>query len=428
MSGETSRALFARAQKRIPGGVNSPARAFARVGGEPFFVARGDGARLFDADGRALVDFVNSWGAAIVGHARAEVLRAVEAALAGGLGFGCPTAIEVEFAETIAAWRPEIEMSRAVTSGTEATMSAIRVARGFTGRDLLIKFAGGYHGHADSLLVAAGSGALTLGAPSSAGVPAGAARDTLVLPYNDAQAAAAAFAEYGDKIAAVIVEPVAGNMNMIAPRADFLPALRAHCDAAGAVLIFDEVMTGFRIASGGAAALFGVRPDLVCLGKVAGGGLPLAVFGGRREVMSALSPLGAVYQAGTLAGNPVCLAAGLATLKIAAQAGFYERLSALSAALTAGLEDAAQAAKIDFCARALGGMFGLHFRATPPDNLAEAEDIDEERFRGFFAGMLRRGFYFAPSPFEAGFVGDAHTPEDIEKTVAAARETFAEIA
>ena len=260
MSGETSRALFARAQKRIPGGVNSPARAFARVGGEPFFVARGDGARLFDADGRALIDFVNSWGAAIVGHARAEVLRAVEAALAGGLGFGCPTAIEVEFAETIAAWRPEIEMSRAVTSGTEATMSAIRVARGFTGRDLLIKFAGGYHGHADSLLVAAGSGALTLGAPSSAGVPAGAARDTLVLPYNDAQAAAAAFAEFGGKIAAVIVEPVAGNMNMIAPRADFLPALRAHCDAAGAVLIFDEVMTGFRIAPGGRRRFLAFAP------------------------------------------------------------------------------------------------------------------------------------------------------------------------
>lgn len=419
--------LFQHAQLIIPGGVNSPVRAFKSVGGTPLFFQRGKGALVWDADGNCYIDYVGSWGPLIAGHAHPEVLRAVEQAAARGLSFGAPTEIEVDMADLLCKLVPSIEQVRLVSSGTEATMSAIRLARGFTGRSKIIKFEGCYHGHADSLLVKAGSGALTFGQPSSAGVPAETAAHTLVLDYNSEAALAQAFEREGRDIAAVIVEPVAGNMNLIAPQAGFLAALRKLCSAYGSVLIFDEVMTGFRVALGGAQQLYGIKPDLTTLGKVIGGGLPVAAFGGRRDIMQCLAPLGPVYQAGTLSGNPVALAAGMATLKIIQAPGFFDRLSATARALCAGLTAAAGARGIPFCADSVGGMFGLYFRASPPASYAEVMQCDREMFNRFFHAMLARGIYFAPSAYEAGFVCAAHGNVEIEKTLDAANQAFAEI-
>ena len=428
MSTSRSAELFARACRRIPGGVNSPVRAFRAVGGEPRFIARGEGAYLTDADGNRYVDYVCSWGAQLVGHAHPQVTAAVADAAAAGLGFGAPTESECLFAELLTEALPAMEMVRAVSSGTEATMSAIRTARGFTGRDRVLKFAGCYHGHADMLLVAAGSGALTLGIPSSAGVPANAVANTAVLPYNDSAALEAYFAAHGDATAAVIIEPIAGNMNLICAEDEFLRTLRALCDKHGAVLIFDEVMSGFRVAAGGAQALTGVTPDMTCLGKVVGGGLNVAAFGGRRDIMETLAPLGAVYQAGTLSGNPLALAAGLATLKIILSDGFYEKLTARAVEVTEALTAAAQNADVPFCAKSVGGMLGLYFAATPPTTLAEVEQCDIEKFRKFFHAMLARGVYLAPSAFEANFISAAHDEETTAKTQEAATAAFAEIA
>lgn len=422
-----SPALFERSKRVIPGGVNSPVRAFYGVGGVPRFFVRGDGAHLYDVEGRRYVDYVCSWGAMIVGHARREVVAKVQQAAAHGLGFGAPGEIECRFAETLCAAVPSMEMVRAVNSGTEATMSAIRAARGWSGRDILIKFGGCYHGHADALLVAAGSGALTLGKPSSAGVPAGTAADTLVLPYNDAQAVADIFAGRGDEIAAVIVEPVAGNMNMVRGTADFLQTLRGMTEKHGTALIFDEVMSGFRVARGGAQELFNITPDLTCLGKVIGGGLGVAAFGGRREIMQKLAPLGDVYQAGTLAGNPVSLAAGLATLEIVLKDGFFTTLGKTGEALAAALNNAAQQHGAPFCADCTGGMLGFYFRPTAPANFAEVNECDTGLFRKFFHAMLARGVYLAPSAFEAGFISSAHGESEIAATRSAAEESFAEI-
>lgn len=419
--------LFQHAQLIIPGGVNSPVRAFKSVGGTPLFFQRGKGALVWDADGNCYIDYVGSWGPLIVGHAHPEVLRAVEQAAARGLSFGAPTETEVDMADLLCRLVPSIEQVRLVSSGTEATMSAIRLARGFTGRSKIIKFEGCYHGHADSLLVKAGSGALTFGQPSSAGVPAETAAHTLVLDYNSEAALAQAFEREGRDIAAVIVEPVAGNMNLITPQAGFLTALRKLCSAYGSVLIFDEVMTGFRVALGGAQQLYGIKPDLTTLGKVIGGGLPVAAFGGRRDIMQCLAPLGPVYQAGTLSGNPVALAAGMATLKIIQAPGFFDRLSATARALCAGLTAAAGARGIPFCADSVGGMFGLYFRASPPASYAEVMQCDREMFNRFFHAMLARGVYFAPSAYEAGFVCAAHGNAEIEKTLDAANQAFAEI-
>jgi glutamate-1-semialdehyde 2,1-aminomutase len=419
--------LFQHAQLTIPGGVNSPVRAFKSVGGTPLFFQRGKGALVWDADGNCYIDYVGSWGPLIVGHAHPEVLRAVEQAAAKGLSFGAPTEAEVEMADLLCRLVPSIEQVRLVSSGTEATMSAIRLARGFTGRSKIIKFEGCYHGHADSLLVKAGSGALTFGQPSSAGVPAETAAHTLVLDYNNEAALARAFEREGHDIAAVIVEPVAGNMNLIAPQAGFLAALRKLCSEYGSVLIFDEVMTGFRVALGGAQQLYGIRPDLTTLGKVIGGGLPVAAFGGRRDIMQCLAPLGPVYQAGTLSGNPVALAAGMATLKIIQAPGFFDRLGATARALCAGLTAAACARGVAFCADSIGGMFGLYFRAAPPASYAEVMQCDREMFNRFFHAMLAHGVYFAPSAYEAGFVCAAHGNAEIEKTLDAANKAFAEI-
>jgi glutamate-1-semialdehyde 2,1-aminomutase len=419
--------LFQHAQLTIPGGVNSPVRAFKSVGGTPLFFQRGKGALVWDADGNCYIDYVGSWGPLIAGHAHPEVLRAVEQAAAKGLSFGAPTEAEVEMADLICKLVPSIEQVRLVSSGTEATMSAIRLARGFTGRSKIIKFEGCYHGHADSLLVKAGSGALTFGQPSSAGVPAETAAHTLVLDYNNEAALARAFEREGHDIAAVIVEPVAGNMNLIAPQAGFLAALRKLCSEYGSVLIFDEVMTGFRVALGGAQQLYGIRPDLTTLGKVIGGGLPVAAFGGRRDIMQCLAPLGPVYQAGTLSGNPVALAAGMATLKIIQAPGFFDRLGATARALCAGLTAAACARGVAFCADSIGGMFGLYFRAAPPASYAEVMQCDREMFNRFFHAMLAHGVYFAPSAYEAGFVCAAHGNAEIEKTLDAANKAFAEI-
>ena len=423
-----SAAWLKRSCNVIPGGVNSPARAFNGVGGEPVFFASGDGAYLTDLDGNRYADYVCSWGAAIVGHARPEVLAAARRAMENGLGFGAPTDTECVFAETLREAMPSLAMIRAVNSGTEATMSAIRIARGFTGRDLLIKFNGCYHGHSDSLLVAAGSGALTLGKPSSAGVPAATAAATLSLPYNDSQAIADAFAKHGDSIAAVIVEPIAGNMNMVPADLDFLKTLRGLTEKHGAVLIFDEVMSGFRVARGGAQAIFNIAPDLTCLGKVVGGGLGVAAVGGRRDIMQTLAPLGDVYQAGTLSGNPVALAAGLASLQIALADGFYEKLNDVGARLTSTLSAAAAKHGAPFSAASLGGMLGFYFRPSPPANFAEVQECDLALFAKFFHHMLARGIYIAPSAFEAGFIGDAHGEKEVADFVAAADEFFSEIA
>ena len=419
--------LFTAAQAVTPGGVNSPVRAFRSVGGTPRFFARGSGARAWDADGKAYIDYVGSWGPLILGHAHPAVVRAVQAAAAKGLSFGAPTEAEVELATLLCQRVPGVEQIRLVSSGTEATMSAIRLARGFTGRSKIVKFEGCYHGHADSLLVKAGSGALTFGNPSSAGVPPETAAHTLVLDYNDAAMLEAAFARDGDQIACIIVEPVAGNMNLVAPKREFLDACRALCTRYGSVLIFDEVMTGFRVGPAGAQGLFGITADLVTLGKVIGGGMPLGAFGGRRDIMQSIAPLGPVYQAGTLSGNPVAVAAGLATLEHIAAAGFYEKLSAQTRSLVEGLSAAAAECGVVFSAQSVGGMFGIYFRAQPPQSYAEVMQCDAPAFNRFFHAMLEDGIYLAPSAFEAGFVSAAHGEAEIAATVAAARKYFASV-
>ena len=420
-----SQKLFNHAQLLIPGGVNSPVRAFRSVGGTPLFIQRGRGAQIWDADGNVYVDYVGSWGPLIAGHAHPEVIKAVQQVAERGLSFGAPTEAELEMASLLVKLVPSLEMVRLVSSGTEATMSAIRVARGFTGRSKIVKFEGCYHGHSDALLVKAGSGALTFGQPSSAGVPPETAAHTLVLDFNDEATLAAAFAREGDEIAAVIVEPVVGNANLIAPKPGFLQLLRALCSQHGTLLIFDEVMTGFRVALGGAQALYGIKPDITTLGKVIGGGMPLGAFGGRRDIMQCVAPLGPVYQAGTLSGNPVAVAAGLATLRVVQTAGFYDKLSATASALCKGLSEAAAAHQIAFSAQHVGGMFGLYFRASPPQTYAEVMACDKQRFNQFFHSMLAEGVYLAPSAYEAGFVSSAHTTADISKTVAAADKAFA---
>ena len=420
--------LFARAQKTIPGGVSSPVRAFRSVGGTPRFFARGAGASVWDADGKRYLDYVGSWGPLILGHADPDVVAAVQQAAARGLSFGAPTEAEIQLAELLVKLVPSMEMVRLVSSGTEATMSAIRLARGFTGRDLIVKFEGCYHGHADSLLVKAGSGALTFGNPSSDGVPADLARDTLVLDYNEPHELARVFHERGRDIACIIVEPVAGNMNLIVPRPEFLAAMRKLCDEYGSVLIFDEVMTGFRVALESAQGLYGICPDLSTFGKVVGGGMPLGAFGGRREIMQKVAPLGPVYQAGTLSGNPLSVAAGLATLKKVQARGFYDVLAAKTKNLTAGLAAAAAKAGIAFSAQSVGGMFGLYFAAGCPATYAEVMAADKAAFNRFFHAMLEKGVYLAPSAFEAGFVSAAHSDADIAATVAAAAAAFAEMA
>ncbi len=416
--------LFERAKACIPAGVNSPVRAFRSVGGTPRFFVRGEGAYLWDADGTRFLDYVGSWGPAIVGHAHPAVVRAVQERAALGLSFGAPTELEVEFAETLCRLLPSMEMVRLVSSGTEATMTAIRLARGYTGRDKIIKFEGCYHGHADSLLVKAGSGALTFGQPSSAGVPADVVAHTLVLTYNDLDGVAEAFRQMPDQIAGIIVEPVAGNMNLIKPAPGFLEGLRKLCDEYGAVLIFDEVMTGFRVHPRGVQGLMGITPDLTTLGKVIGGGMPVGAFGGRREIMEKIAPLGPVYQAGTLSGNPVAVAAGLATLKLVSQPGFAAQIEKTTRALVDGLTEEAKRAKVPFSAQSVGSMFGIYFRDQVPQSFAEVMTSDKDRFNTFFHAMLTRGVYLAPSAFEAGFVSAAHGPEQLEATLAAARESL----
>lgn len=422
----SNHALFSQAQQHIPGGVNSPVRAFNGVGGEPIFFREGKGAWITDEEGKRYIDYIGSWGPMILGHADANVISAVQTAAAKGLGFGAPTSIEIEMAETLCRLVPSMELVRMVSSGTEATMSAIRLARGFTGRDKIVKFEGCYHGHADSLLVKAGSGALTLGEPSSAGVPASLAEHTLTLNYNNLDSVRECFAELADQIACIIVEPVAGNMNCIPPQDGFLQGLREICDQSGAVLIFDEVMTGFRVALGGAQQYYNVTPDLTTLGKIVGGGLPVGAFGGKREVMECIAPLGPVYQAGTLSGNPVAMAAGLATLAGIQTPDFHAKLSATTKKLVSGLKERADKAGIAFTTNQVGGMFGLFF--TDEDEVTHFEQVvacDQERFKKFFHGMLEQGIYLAPSSYEAGFVSAAHGDTEIQATLDAAEKVFA---
>ncbi len=420
--------LFDEARKVIAGGVNSPVRAFAGVGGEPIFIKSANGAWLETEDGRRLIDYVGSWGPMILGHSHPDVLDAVVRAAKSGLSFGAPCVLETRIASRICELMPSIERLRMVSSGTEATMSAIRLARGYTGRDKIIKFEGCYHGHSDSLLIKAGSGALTLGVPSSPGVPAGLAEHTITLPYNDTAAVQKVFAELGEQVAAAIVEPIAGNMNMVPPESGFLEALRDECTKAGAVLIFDEVMTGFRVAKGGAQGLFGIRPDLTTLGKVIGGGMPAAAFGGRADIMSSIAPEGPVYQAGTLSGNPVAMAAGLATLEMIDQPGFYDALGERTRQLSDGLAAAAGAAGIPIATEYEGGMFGFVFSDDGPiRRFEQVAAADIERFRAFFHGMLDEGVYLAPSAFEAGFVSAAHGEEEISTTIAAAEKVIASL-
>ena len=417
--------LFERAQRLIPGGVNSPVRAFRSVGGTPPFFERASGAYLWDAEGKRYIDYVGSWGPMVAGHTHPAVVEAVQEAASRALSFGAPTETEVELAEMLCRLVPSLERVRLVSSGTEATMTALRLARGFTGRSLIVKFEGCYHGHADGLLVKAGSGALTFGHPSSAGVPPEIAALTVVLDYNDIGQVKSLFETRGKSIACVIVEPVAGNMNLVPPAAGFLEALREECTRQGAVLIFDEVMTGFRVAAGGAQARYGVRPDLTTLGKVIGGGLPVGAVGGRRDIMEQLAPLGPVYQAGTLSGNPVAVAAGLATLKLVEEKGFQSKIEATTQSLVQGLIAEARKAKIVFSAQSIGSMFGLYFRAAPPRSFAEVMQCDRERFNRFFHAMLENGVYLAPSAYETGFVSSAHGGAEIDATLAAARIAFA---
>ena len=420
--------LFARAQKTTPGGVNSPVRAFRSVGGTPRFITRAEGPYFWDADGKRYIDYIGSWGPAIVGHAHPEVVKAVQEAAARGLSFGAPTEGEVDMAEEICRLMPSIEQVRLVSSGTEATMSALRLARGATGRDKIIKFEGCYHGHADSLLVKAGSGLLTFGNPTSAGVPEDFVKHTLVLDYNNVAQIEDAFDSMGDTIACVIVEPVAGNMNLVKASPEFLQALRTLCTRHGAILIFDEVMCGFRVGLGGAQELYDIQPDLTALGKVIGGGLPVAAFGGRADLMQNMAPIGAVYQAGTLSGNPVAVAAGMTTLKLIQQPGFYTRLADQTAKLAAGLAEAAREAGVTFCADSVGGMFGIYFSEDVPTSYAEMMAGDKTKFNAFFHAMLDEGVYFAPAAFEAGFVSAMHDDAVIEETIACARRVFAKLA
>jgi len=416
--------LFERARLRIPAGVNSPVRAFGAVGGTPPFFERASGPYLWDADGKRYIDYLGSWGPMVAGHTHPAVVEAVQAAASRALSFGAPTEGEIELAEKICQLVPSMEMLRLVSSGTEATMTAIRLARGHTGRNLVVKFEGCYHGHADSLLVKAGSGALTFGNPSSAGVPPETAAHTLVLEFNNSEQIEKTFSVRGSDIACVIVEPVAGNMNLVLPKPGFLEALRMNCSRHGAVLILDEVMTGFRVALGGAQARYSIAPDLTTLGKVIGGGLPVGAVGGRREIMQKIAPLGAVYQAGTLSGNPVAVAAGLATLKLVEEKDFQQKIEATAKLLVDGLIAEAAKANVVFSAQSIGSMFGLYFRATPPSSFAEVMQCDKERFNKFFHAMLERGVYFAPSAYEAGFVSAAHGATEVDATLAAAREAF----
>ena len=427
MSRSRSQAAFARAQTLMPGGVNSPARAFGAVGGEPIFFDRGEGAYLVDLDGNRYIDYVGSWGPMILGHAHPEVLAAIEAAARRGTSFGAPTEAESELAELVTQAVPSIEMVRLVNSGTEATMSAIRLARGFTGRDTIVKFAGNYHGHVDDLLVAAGSSAATLGVPNSPGVTAGTARDTLVLQYNDCEGLAAAFGEHGDRIAGVIVEPVVGNMGCVKSTPAFRTALRELTEKHGAVLIFDEVMTGFRVAYGGAQAVFGMRPDLTTLGKIIGGGLPVGAYGGRREIMKHVLPAGKVFQAGTLSGNPLATAAGIATLKILRDTNPYPRLQQLSTRLATGLEAAARAAGVPCTVGWFNSMMTLFFSPEPVVDWNTASRCDTRQYARYFWGLIERGVYMPCSQFEALFLSTAHTESDIDATVAAAREAMASL-
>ncbi|ARD39226.1 glutamate-1-semialdehyde 2,1-aminomutase [Edwardsiella ictaluri] len=423
-----SERLYEQAKTLIPGGVNSPVRAFTGVGGTPLFIERADGAHLYDADGKAYIDYVGSWGPMILGHNHPVIRDAVIAAVGRGLSFGAPTEMEVRMAELVTSLIDSMDMVRMVNSGTEATMSAIRLARGFTGRDKLIKFEGCYHGHADHLLVKAGSGALTLGQPNSPGVPADFAKHTLTCSYNDLDSVRAAFARYPQEIACIIVEPVAGNMNCIPPQPGFLQGLRELCDQYGALLIIDEVMTGFRVALGGAQEYYDVTPDLTCLGKIIGGGMPVGAFGGRREVMEALAPTGPIYQAGTLSGNPVAMAAGYACLNEINQPGIYPQLAELTDNLAEGLLAAAREEEIPLVVNHVGGMFGIFFTDQP--SVTCYQDVlrcDAERFKRFFHLMLEQGIYLAPSAFEAGFMSLAHSQEDIQKTIDAARCSFAKL-
>ena len=421
----SSHELITRARKFIPGGVNSPVRAYNGVGGDPIFIERAEGAYLFDSEGKRYIDYVGSWGPMIAGHAQPEIIEAVKQAVDQGLSYGAPTELEITMAEKVCAIVPSMDMVRMVNSGTEATMSAIRLARGYTGRDKIVKFEGCYHGHGDSLLVKAGSGALTLGVPNSPGVPASLAEHTLTLDYNNLGSVKQAFAEMGSEIACIIVEPVAGNMNCIPPVEDFLEGLRELCDKYDCVLIFDEVMTGFRVALGGAQALYNVKPDLTTLGKIIGGGLPVGAFGGKKEIMEQLAPVGPVYQAGTLSGNPIAMTAGLKTLEIISRANFYEDLTAKTTRLLSGIKSAADAANIPFTTSQVGGMFGLFF--TEQDSVTsfkEATACDTEAFKIFFHSMLDQGINLAPSAYEAGFVSSAHSDEDLNKTIEAAEAAF----
>ncbi|MCZ8132159.1 MAG: glutamate-1-semialdehyde 2,1-aminomutase [Steroidobacteraceae bacterium] len=421
----TSRELYQEAARYIPGGVNSPVRAFRGVGGEPVFFAKAKGPHVWSAEGTKYVDYVGSWGPAILGHADDDVIRAVQERAADGLSFGAPTALETEVAKKIIELVPSIELVRMCSSGTEATMSAIRLARGYTGRDKIVKFEGCYHGHSDSLLVKAGSGLLTLGVPSSPGVPKGLADHTITLGFNDVAQVRETFAGVGEQIACVIVEPVAGNMNCIPPVPGFLEALREECTRHGAVLIFDEVMTGFRVAPGGVQQLYGIRPDLTTLGKVIGGGMPVGAFGGRREIMERIAPLGPVYQAGTLSGNPVAMAAGLVTLTKLSRPGFHAKLAGITDRLVGGLKQAAAAAGVPLATNHVCGMFGFFFTASPQvTSYAAATACDVERFKRFFHAMLDEGVYLAPSAFEAGFVSITHGDAELEHTVAAAERAF----
>jgi len=419
-----NQSLFEQSQQLIPGGVNSPVRAFRSVGGTPIFFKKGLGSKLWDVDGKQYIDYINSWGPMILGHAHPQVIKAVQDVAENSLSFGAPTGLELEMAQLINKLVPSMEQVRLVSSGTEATMSAIRVARGFTGRSKILKFEGCYHGHADALLVKAGSGLLTFGEPSSAGVPAEVAAHTLTLEYNNTQALRDLFAQVGDELACVIIEPVVGNMNLIVPHMEFLHALRELCSKHGAVLIFDEVMTGFRVHLGGAQALYNIKPDMTTLGKVIGGGLPVGAFGGRKDIMSCLAPLGAVYQAGTLSGNPVAVTAGLQTLALIQEPDFHLKLAAQTKKLVDGLIAVAKEVGVVFNAQNVGGMFGLYFCEHCPTSFNEIMQSNKEHFNKFFHSMLDSGIYLGPSAFEAGFVSAAHSDEDIAYTIVAAKKAF----
>jgi glutamate-1-semialdehyde 2,1-aminomutase len=434
MTSVNQQQLFDQSQQLIPGGVNSPVRAFRSVGGTPVFFKKGLGSKLWDVDGKEYIDYINSWGPMILGHAHPEVIKAVQEVAANSLSFGAPTGLELEIAQLINKLVPSMEQVRLVSSGTEATMSAIRVARGFTGRSKIVKFEGCYHGHSDALLVKAGSGLLTFGknnqagVPSSAGVPAEVAAHTLTLEYNNSEALKELFAAMGDELACVIIEPVVGNMNLVVPHMEFLQTLRELCTKHGTVLIFDEVMTGFRVHLGGAQALYNIKPDLTTLGKVIGGGLPVGAFGGRKDIMQCLAPVGAVYQAGTLSGNPVAVTAGLMTLKLIQAPDFHLKLAAQTKKLVDGLVAAAKEAGVVFTAQSVGGMFGLYFSEKCPTSFDEVMQSNKENFNKFFHSMLDAGIYLAPSAFEAGFVSAAHTDEDIAFTIEAAKKAFAALA